>query len=43
LPFLFANAAHAFRVLDGPIGQELAQKLAGVGIVSYRPAEVVTD
>jgi TRAP-type transport system periplasmic protein len=34
LPFLFANAAHAFRVLDGPIGQELAQKLAGVGIVS---------
>ena len=25
LPFLFANAAHAFRVLDGPVGQELAR------------------
>jgi tripartite ATP-independent transporter DctP family solute receptor len=34
LPFLFADAAQAFRVLDGPVGQELSQKLAGVGIVS---------
>ena len=34
LPLLFADAAHAFRVLDGPVGQELGQKLAGVGIIS---------
>ncbi|MBS7791685.1 TRAP transporter substrate-binding protein [Roseococcus sp. SDR] len=34
LPFLFADANAAYRVVDGPVGQELGQKLAGVGLVS---------
>ncbi len=34
LPFLFSDASQAFRVLDGPVGEDLAQKLNGVGIVS---------
>lgn len=34
LPFLFADAAQAFRVLEGPVGQELAEKLNGVGIIA---------
>ena len=33
LPFLFQDSAAAFKVLDGPIGTELAEKFAGVGIV----------
>ena len=33
LPFLFQGSAAAFKVLDGPIGTELADKFAGVGIV----------
>ncbi len=33
LPFLFKDSAAAFKVLDGPIGTELAEKFAGVGIV----------
>jgi tripartite ATP-independent transporter DctP family solute receptor len=34
LPFLFADANAAYRVVDGPVGNELGQKLAGVGLVS---------
>jgi tripartite ATP-independent transporter DctP family solute receptor len=33
LPFLFADSAAAFRVLDGPVGDELAEKFTAVGIV----------
>jgi tripartite ATP-independent transporter DctP family solute receptor len=33
LPFLFADAAAAFKVLDGPIGAELAERFAAVGIL----------
>ena len=33
LPFLFEDSAAAFKVLDGPIGAELAEKFAGVGIM----------
>ena len=33
LPFLFSDSAAAFKVLDGPIGAELATKFEGVGIV----------
>jgi tripartite ATP-independent transporter DctP family solute receptor len=33
LPFLFEDSAAAFRVLDGPIGAELGEKFAAVGIV----------
>ena len=32
LPFLFPNAAAAYKVVDGPIGQELAKRLDGVGL-----------
>lgn len=32
LPFLFPDAAAAFRVVDGPVGETLAQRLGGVGI-----------
>jgi tripartite ATP-independent transporter DctP family solute receptor len=32
LPFLFEDSAAAFRVLDGPIGAELAEKFAAVGM-----------
>jgi tripartite ATP-independent transporter DctP family solute receptor len=34
LPFLFANAAAAYKVVDGAIGQELAKRLDGVGLTS---------
>jgi TRAP-type transport system periplasmic protein len=33
LPFLFEDSAAAFRVLDGPVGDELAAKFSAVGIV----------
>jgi tripartite ATP-independent transporter DctP family solute receptor len=33
LPFLFEDSAAAFRVLDGPVGDELAKKFTAVGIV----------
>jgi TRAP-type transport system periplasmic protein len=33
LPFLFEDSAAAFRVLDGPVGDELGEKFAAVGIV----------
>jgi TRAP-type transport system periplasmic protein len=33
MPFLFSNAAGAFKVLDGPIGKELADKSAEKGLV----------
>lgn len=33
LPFLFEDPAAAFRVLDGPIGSELAEKFTALGIV----------
>lgn len=32
LPFLFPDANAAYRVVDGALGQELAQKLAAVGL-----------
>ena len=32
LPFLFPDAAAAFRVVDGPVGETLSQRLGGVGI-----------
>jgi TRAP-type transport system periplasmic protein len=34
LPFLFANAAAAYKVVDGAIGEELGKRFDGVGIVS---------
>ncbi len=34
LPFLFSNAAQAQKVLDGPVGQELAARLAKKGILT---------
>ncbi len=34
LPFLFPNAEAAYRVVDGAVGQELATKLAAVGLHS---------
>jgi tripartite ATP-independent transporter DctP family solute receptor len=34
LPFLFSDPAQAFRVLDGPVGEALAEKLSGLGIVA---------
>lgn len=34
LPFLFPDANAAYRVVDGAVGQELAQKLAAVGLQS---------
>lgn len=33
LPFLFEDSAAAFRVLDGPIGTRLGEKLAAVGMM----------
>lgn len=33
MPFLFSSSAQAFKVLDGPVGQELAQKSADKGMV----------
>ena len=34
LPFLFADASAAFRVIDGPVGQEVGRKLEALGLVS---------
>lgn len=34
LPFLYANEAQAHKVLDGPVGKQLAQKLDAKGIVA---------
>lgn len=34
LPFLFPDAAAAYRTVDGAVGQELAQKLGSVGLHS---------
>lgn len=33
MPFLFTSAAHAFKVLDGPLGKELADKSAAKGLI----------
>lgn len=33
MPFLFASAAQAFKLLDGPLGKELAEKSADKGLV----------
>lgn len=33
MPFLFANAASAFKLLDGPLGKELADKSAEKGMI----------
>jgi TRAP-type transport system periplasmic protein len=33
MPFLFSNAAAAFKLLDGPLGKELADKSAEKGLV----------
>jgi tripartite ATP-independent transporter DctP family solute receptor len=33
MPFLFANTAQAFKVLDGPLGKELGDKSAEKGLV----------
>ncbi|WP_157268580.1 TRAP transporter substrate-binding protein [Azohydromonas aeria] len=33
MPFLFSTSAQAFKLLDGPLGQELAQKSADKGMV----------
>ena len=33
LPFLFEDSAGAFKVLDGPVGEDLAQRFAKVGMV----------
>ena len=34
LPFLFPNAPAAHKVVDGPMGEELAKRLDGVGLVA---------
>ena len=34
LPFLYSSAAQAQKVLDGPVGQDLANRLAKKGVVS---------
>lgn len=39
LPFLFGNADQAHDVLDGPVGQELAENLREHGVVSLGAAE----
>jgi len=39
LPFLFANAQEAYKVLDGPIGQELLKKLEDVNLKGLAYAE----
>src|SRR3989344_3876605 len=33
MPFMFSTPAQAFKLLDGPLGQELAQKSAEKGMV----------
>lgn len=33
MPFLFTNAAQAFKLLDGPLGKELADKSAAKGLI----------
>jgi tripartite ATP-independent transporter DctP family solute receptor len=33
LPFLFSNTEAAMKVLSGPVGEELAKKFAGVGMI----------
>lgn len=33
MPFMFSTSAQAFKLLDGPLGQELAQKSADKGMV----------
>jgi tripartite ATP-independent transporter DctP family solute receptor len=33
MPFLFSSQAHAWRVMDGPAGQELAEKSADKGLI----------
>ncbi len=33
MPFLFGNAAQAFKLLDGPLGKELADKSAEKGLI----------
>jgi tripartite ATP-independent transporter DctP family solute receptor len=33
MPFLFTSAAHAFKLLDGPLGKELADKSAAKGLI----------
>ncbi len=33
LPFLFSSSARAFKVLDGPLGKELADKSAAQGLI----------
>jgi len=33
MPFLFANVTQAWKVLDGPLGKELAQKTAAKGMI----------
>ncbi len=33
MPFMFSSPAHAFKLLDGPIGQELADKSSEKGMV----------
>ena len=35
LPFLFKDKATAFKVVDGPIGQELLDKLPAVGMIGF--------
>ncbi len=35
LPFLFKDKATAFKVVDGPIGQELLNKLPAVGMIGF--------
>jgi TRAP-type transport system periplasmic protein len=34
LPFLFDNAEAAFQVLDGPVGEELSERFAELGIIT---------
>jgi TRAP-type transport system periplasmic protein len=34
LPFLFTDAAAAYKVVDGAVGEELAKRFEGVGLVS---------
>jgi TRAP-type transport system periplasmic protein len=34
LPFLFPTSRAAYGVIDGPVGQEIAKKLEGIGLIS---------
>jgi TRAP-type transport system periplasmic protein len=34
LPFLFSNAAAAYKVMDGAIGEDLAKRFEGVGLIT---------